>query len=175
MKEQLSALIDDELDAEHAQYIITGVMAGGQLKQCWDTYHLIGDVMRADFQRHSSLTQKIMHEISQEPIVFAPMASQKLKEKRNFIPSAWSVAASCAAVMLVAFVAIQQQTLSTTNSSMMTASNTNLSKKSAFSSAPVQMASVDVVKNIPSEYLSAHQDLAPNGAHYIQMVAYSGE
>lgn len=175
MKEQLSALIDDELDPEHAQYIISGVMAGGQLKQSWDAYHLIGDVMRADYQRHSSLTQKIMQEISQEPVVFSPISSQNLKAKRSFIPSAWSVAASCAAVMLVAFVAIQQQSLSTTNASMVTASNTNVKSKSAFRSTPVQMASVDVVKNIPSEYLSAHQDLAPNGAHYIQMVAYSGE
>lgn len=173
MKEQLSALIDDELDTEQSQFILTAVMAGGALKKDWDTYHLIGDVMRGDFQSQTDMTQRIMREIANEPVSIAPAAVMQSKKRRLAWspPSAWSVAASCAAVMLVAYVAIQQQTIETKGGALASAqiAQTNTNRNAALS------ASVDVVENIPSEYLTAHQDLSPNGAHYIQMVAYNGE
>lgn len=173
MKEQLSALIDDELDTEHSQFIVSSIMAGGALKKDWDTYHLIGDVMRGDFQTHNDMTSRIMQEIANEPVSIAPASVAQSKQRRlsSYLPSAWSVAASCAAVMLVAYVAIQQQSMVSDQNTMAGAQLAALDSRSNAKS----MSSVDVVERIPSEYLTAHQDLAPNGAHYIQLVAYNGE
>ena len=46
MKDQLSALIDGEFDVASAEHLITSVKLGGELKDCWQQYHLIGDAMR---------------------------------------------------------------------------------------------------------------------------------
>jgi sigma-E factor negative regulatory protein RseA len=65
--------------------------------------------------------------------------------------AAWSIAASVAAVMFVGWVVLQQQVHNNVNA------------------APAQIA-----QNVASEYVLAHQSMAPSStAYYIQPASYS--
>ncbi|HYG32009.1 MAG TPA: sigma-E factor negative regulatory protein [Methylophilaceae bacterium] len=146
MKEQISALMDDELSTDGLDHLFTATKGDGALGECWSTYHLIGDVMRGNPVMPSDFKQRLMQKIASEPAVLAP---RNVRRERR--PMMWSVAASAAAVMFVGWVVLQQQAPENAN-------------------APV----VEIAQNLPSEYLQAHQAVAPSSSSYfIQPAAYS--
>lgn len=147
MKDQISALMDDELALDSSEHLFTAVKVGGELGECWATYHLIGDVMRGNSVFKADFQQRLMHKLDMEPVAFAP------RTRRSWIKTsvALSAAASVAAVMFVGWVVLQQQ------------------GKGSTGNPPVEIA-----QNLPSEYLLAHQAMAPSStAYYIQPAAYS--
>ena len=145
MKEKISALMDGDLALEDAEYLMTAMKAKGEAAQAWSTYHLIGDVMRDDPALRADLTSRIMKEVANQPAVLAPKASL-VQAKR---PMLWSVAASVAGVFFVGWMVLHNQ---------------------------VQdgLAPVEIAQNVPSEYLLAHQSMAPtNAAYFIQPASYT--
>jgi sigma-E factor negative regulatory protein RseA len=175
MKDQLSALIDGELEIESADHLIASAKAGGELKNCWAYYHLIGDAMRNEVSMSQGFSNRVMSALDAEPIIFAPNASNILSsiqsdalQANNSAPSGasssaryaksyqniknnkvWSVAASVAAVMFVGVMVLQ---LNQTE----------------------ELAPVEIAQSVPTEYLQAHQAAAPNGAaYYIQNASFS--
>lgn len=155
MKEQLSALMDGEFDTSNADHLLIVAKSDGELRRAWNAYHMIGDVMRGEHAYHSNITNRIMDAIDSEPTVLAPVAAQvtqvKLQESLFKKTAFWSVAASVTAVMFVGLMLLQQQK-----------SEQNL------------LSPVEIAENLPSEYLTAHQTYAPNGAaYYIQNVSYT--
>jgi len=147
MKEQISALMDDELSTDSLDYLFTAVKSDDNLGECWATYHLIGDVMRGNPMMKPDFKQQLMQKLEAEPAVLAP---RNIRRERR--PMMWSIAASAAAVMFVGWVVLQQQGPENANA------------------APV----VEIAQNIPSEYLQAHQAVAPSSSSYfIQPAAYS--
>lgn len=151
MKDQLSALIDGEFDVENAEHLIRSVKSGGELKDCWQHYHLIGDAMRNEMVLSQDFSARVMGALGDEPTVLAPpQIAIEATAKTSFYKSNqfWSVAASVAAVMFVGVMVLQQQT-------------------SLEDSSPVEIA-----QSMPLEYLEAHHAAAPNGvAYYIQNVS----
>ena len=144
MKDQISALMDDEFDVEGSGHLLTAVQAGGELAECWSTYHLIGDAMRGQAFLQSDFKHRLMERLDSEPTVLSPRAGKKS-------PVLWSMAASVAAVMFVGWMVMQQQT------------------QNAADVAPLEIA-----QNVPSEYLLAHQASSANSAaYYIQPAAFS--
>jgi len=159
MSEQISALMDDEIALEDAGRLIASLHNSKQAAETWSEYHLIGDVMRGNTMFAKDFKQKLMQRIDMEPTMLAPKAaqqnSQKLAEFKDKLPVKWSMAASFAAVMVVGWMALQQQTQTT---------------------APVmEMAQVETSEQaIPDEYLYAHQVSAPStSSYYIQSVNYA--
>ncbi len=147
MKDQISALMDDELALEGSEHVFIAAKADDKLSECWATYHLIGDAMRGNPVLKLDFKRRLMQELESEPTVLAPPI------KKPFIktPALWSIAASVTAVMFVGWMVLQQQV-----------QNGN------------DIAPVEIAQNLPSEYLLAHQALAPtNSAYYIQPVGYS--
>jgi len=145
MKEKISALMDGDLALEDAEYLMTAMKAKGETAEAWSTYHLIGDVMRDDPALRADLTSRIMKEVANQPAVLAPKASL-VQAKR---PMLWSVAASVAGVFFVGWMVLHNQ---------------------------VQdgLAPVEIAQNVPSEYLLAHQSMAPtNAAYFIQPASYT--
>lgn len=145
VKEQISALMDDDLDLENAEHVFKSIKSGGEAEKSWSTYHLIGDVLRGNDVLSRDFTSKIMKEISNQPAVLAPnILISNIK-----FPAVWSVAASVVAVMIVGFMALQYQAHD-------------------FGIAPVEMA-----KNQPDAYLLAHQSMAPvNTAYLLQTASF---
>ena len=160
MKDQLSALIDGELEIDSADHLIASAKSGGELKQCWAHYHLIGDVMRGEMNTHHSLSNRVMSALDAEPTVLAPNRLQELVTEADAIPASnglaiinnnklWSIAASVAAVMFVGVMVLQ---LNQTE----------------------ELMPVEIAQSVPTEYLQAHQAAASSGAaYYIQTASYT--
>ncbi|MES2500577.1 MAG: sigma-E factor negative regulatory protein [Pseudomonadota bacterium] len=153
MKDQLSALIDGEFDVASAEHLITSIKSDGELKGCWQHYHLIGDAMRGDSYLSPGFSARVLDALDIEPTVLAPRSAVEneivSKKSRFSSNQLWSVAASVAAVMFVGLMVLQQQ---------LTGSE--------------EMTPVEIAQSIPFEYLEAHQAAAPSGAaYYIQNVS----
>lgn len=161
MKNQLSALIDGELSIEDAAHLITSAKTGGELKNCWAHYHLIGDALRGDVGRggvnmHHDFSNRVLTALEAEPTVLASnqatttqLASKKMAYKKS--TKFWSAAASVAAVMFVGAMVFQQQF-----------------------SQPETLAPVEIAQSVPTEYLQAHQAAAPSSAaYYIQNASFA--
>ena len=145
MKEQISALMDNDLALEDAEFLMTALKANGQASKSWATYHLIGDVMRGNKVLRHDLTASIMQEIAKQPTVLAPKPSL-FKNKQV----AFSVAASVAAVFFVGMVVLHQQ------------------------SQEASVAPIEIAQAMPAEYLRAHQSMSPsNAAYFIQPASFS--
>lgn len=145
MKEQISALMDDDLALEDAEYLMTALKANGEVAKSWATYHLIGDVIRGNKVLSHDMTASIMQEIAKEPTVLAPKPS--LVKNKQVV---WSVAASIAAVFFVGLVVLHQQ------------------------SQEASIAPIEIAQAVPAEYLRAHQSMSPsNAAYFIQPAAFS--
>jgi len=161
MSEQISALMDDEIAVEDAEHLIASIHTSRQASQTWHQYHLIGDAMRGDVALGAGFKQKLMQKIEQEPTVLAPSASKvisgaKTEALKDKLPASWSIAASFAAVMVVGWLALQQQSQPNPSATLEVAKATTTSE------------------SIPNEYLMAHQSLAPStSSYYIQSVNYS--
>ena len=173
MKDQLSALVDGELDISNASHLITAVKAGGEMNESWSHYHLIGDVMRGDnYMNHqfsASLMRMLDHEltsihsdavheqksvnIQDNQILISPYnVTDILTNKSRFnLNKVWSIAASVAAIMFVGVMVIQMQL-----------------------SGSDEMLPIEIAKSGSMEYLQAHQQAAPSGAaYYIQNASFN--
>ncbi len=154
MKNQLSALIDGEFDIEAAEHLITSAKTGGELKNCWAHYHLIGDAMRGDVHMHHDFSRRVMTALDAEPTVLAANQPTSVSSKLSRYKKStklWSLAASVAAVMFVGVMVFQQQF-----------------------SQPESLSPVEIAQSVPTEYLQAHQAAAPTGAaYYIQAASYT--
>lgn len=165
MNEQLSALLDDEIAVEDAAHLITAMLSSKDAAQAWSDYNLIGDAMRGNAILSNQFKQNLMQKLDMEATVLAPnaaLATHSLEAAHHHvIPVSWSIAASFAAVMVVGWMVLNQQT-----------HNGN-------ELAPIEVAQVVIAKDaaidsgIPAEYLSAHQASAPSASsYYIQTVSY---
>lgn len=177
MKDQLSALIDGELNIESSEHLITSAKSSGELKSAWASYHLIGDAMRGDTPLRQDFTSRVMLALEAEPTVLSTKVSSDsesnatnvttiTKNKATYKTSGfWSVAASVAAVMFVGVVVLQQQ---------MTVSPEQVVLVKTERVAPAEALSpIQIAQSVPTEYLQAHQAAAPTGAaYYIQDASF---
>jgi sigma-E factor negative regulatory protein RseA len=105
MKSQMSALMDNELDADDAEHLFVALKGEGELSERWSTYHLIGDAMRGESPLSVDFTRRLMQQLEAEPTVLAPAPRRQAHKS-----SPWMTAvAGVAAVMFVSWVVLQQQ------------------------------------------------------------------
>ena len=151
MKQQLSALVDGEVDVERCEHIFLAAKSQGEVAQAWRDYHVIRDVMRDECWIQSDMTSRIMAELADEPTVLAPqalaMADKVTHLRPRFSKYTWSIAASVAAAFFVGLFVLNQPELE----------------------PAAQIADNDTV-----QYVMAHHNYAPNSAtYYLQNVAYN--
>lgn len=106
MKEQLSALMDGEVDLEASPHLYTALCKSDEASKCWFTYHLIGDALRGDLRMQTGLHARIMQTLASEPTVLAPRRRWRdMLQLPHMVP----MAASVAAVAFVGWVVWQSQ------------------------------------------------------------------
>src|SRR6185295_1647381 len=143
MKEQISALMDGELEGHAADQAIEALRAGGEALETWRLYHLIGDGMRDTRLAGAGFTARFAERLAAEPTVLAPGRLPGRTPVRRF---AYAAAASVAAVALVGWLAFAPQP-----------------------QTPVPMAKTDTpaiaitvpMTNAANDYLLAHQGFSP--------------
>jgi sigma-E factor negative regulatory protein RseA len=152
MKQQLSALVDGEVDIERCEHIFLAAKSTGEVAQAWRDYHVIRDVLREECWVQSDMTSRIMAQLVDEPTMLVPQAtpaSEKISHIRpHFSKYTWSIAASVAAAFFVGLFVLNQPDVAT----------------------PAQIADNDT-----DQYVLAHHNYAPTSAtYYMQNVAYNG-
>jgi sigma-E factor negative regulatory protein RseA len=164
MKEKLSALIDGELRGEELRAHILLLRTDAELREAWDTYHLIGDTLRG--QCGSELSGRVIALLREEPTVLAPRRMPAPVRRAAWV--AMSMAASAAAVVLVFWTALPSLR---TGPSVAMGPETTVIADSAQSRAAAVPASAPAAHNAPvltaeeaENYLFAHQPYSHSSA-----------
>lgn len=150
MKEQLSALMDDQGDRAECERCLNRLKDDGELRLSWEIYHLIGDTLRDT--GGGALSESFASRLAAEPTVIAPRARPATGMLRGPLRYALPIAASIAAVAFVAWVGLPQLT----SSPVVEARNAGV--------APVAGATVIPVAHDVGDYLLAHQRFSPSSA-----------
>ena len=104
MTQDISSLMDGELEASEAEQAIRSCCASGEAGQTWKTYHLIGDVLRGG-KPHPTRTSERVHEaLAAEPAIIA--RPRRLLET-TFGRVALAAAASVATIGVVGWIGTQ--------------------------------------------------------------------
>ncbi len=111
INEQISALLDNELDPTEARNALDHLQGDDSLRQQWDRYHLIGDAMRGEAVRLSteSIADRVRARLESEAITGT--SDQPIPISRNpryrarWLKTAGGglLAASVAAITVIAF------------------------------------------------------------------------
>ena len=158
MKQQLSAMMDGEIDLDANPHLLYAAIRSDEVAQCWSEYHLIGDILRRE-EVHVDVTSRVVQQLASEPTVLAPRPLLKVFLERRF---ATSIAASVTAVAFVGWVAWHMQPAPTASiaQNVPAASQPNALTPEAF-----------------DQYQLAHAEYAPNkGLQHggdVQLVTYS--
>ena len=152
--DKISALMDGELDEQRARQELARLKQRHELRETWDTFHLIGDALRGDALLSANVKHRVSERLAQEPTVLASRRSAVGKIATYVL----SAAASISAVALVGWVAISISTVSTPP---------EIAR--APTPAPVRAAPAPQIASVPSEgsmneYLLAHQGFSPSTA-----------
>ncbi|WP_186297767.1 sigma-E factor negative regulatory protein [Sedimenticola selenatireducens] len=113
INEQISALLDNELDLTEARNALDYLQGDDSLRQQWDHYHLIGDAMRGEAVRLSveSIADRVRAKLDNEAIESSSDHQQPVPISRNpryrarWLKTAGGglLAASVAAITVIAF------------------------------------------------------------------------
>ena len=152
--DKISELMDGELDEHQARRQVVRVARDASMRETWEAFHLIGDVMRGEQALSGRFGDALSERLSREPTVLAPRRGIVTKITNVALP----VAASIAAVAAVGWVAFFNNPLAP---SFETA-------KAPVAPAAVMQPSAQLA-SVPSdgkmnEYLFAHQEFSPSTA-----------
>ncbi len=101
-REQLSALVDDELTQE-ASSVIESLLEDNDAKQTWTRYHLIGDSLRGHLPGHiEDISGNVSQALASEPTILAPAKKSTSRASSNLMKPVmgFAIAASVAAVAI---------------------------------------------------------------------------
>ncbi len=151
MTQELSSLMDGELEADEARRAIRGCCGSESLKDTWRTYHLIGDAMRGEAPCRGAATRRIMEALEREPTVLAP----RLRLGASAGRIAFAAAASVATVAVVGWIGMQDRTSS---------GGPSMARTDAPAAQPVAVANVVPLRNM-NDYVVYHRQM-PNAEFY---------
>lgn len=106
MDEDLSAWVDDELDAARSDRLYARLDGDDALRERWDTYHLIGDVLRGS-SAAGLARAAFAAKLASEPTVVAPVVRPPVAApaRGRAVSRVASVAAGVAAIGFVGWAA----------------------------------------------------------------------
>ncbi|MGL1834973.1 sigma-E factor negative regulatory protein [Rhodocyclaceae bacterium SMB388] len=107
MKDQLSALLDGDLDDSSSGAVFDSLRRDPAMRERWSAYCLIGDTIRGESAGSVDLSARVMEQIRTEPTLLAPAAIERQAGERGGRKSSlMSIAASVMGVVAVGWVAM---------------------------------------------------------------------
>jgi|SRR5882724_341505 len=143
MKEQISALMDGELEGRAADQAIDALRGEGEALETWRLYHVISDGMRDTRLLRAGFTARFSERLAAEPTVLAPGRLPGRTPVQRFT---FAAAASIAAVALVGWLAFGPQP--------------QAPQPIAKMETPIAPVSVQLT-SAANDYLLAHQGFSP--------------
>jgi len=165
-REQLSALVDDELTHESSP-VIDSLLQDNEAKQTWTRYHLIGDSLRGHLPGHIvDISNNVSQVIASEPTVLAPGKKKSTDYMKPVM--GFAIAASVAAVAI--FNVQQANQISETGQTVIAQSSIATSQPSLATSPQLVtqqkgQAQVYQVRNVDprlNRYLVNHNEYRAN-------------
>jgi sigma-E factor negative regulatory protein RseA len=144
MKEKISTLLDDELDLKGTSQTVSEIIKDKRLRERFETYQLIRDSMKNELSDATFSSKSILDAIDKEPIQMQFNKTSKVASAMALpYPSwmSWPVAASFAAVLLIAALSMNHRYLKPSET-------------------------VEIAEDVPADYIQAHQMLAPTNVAY---------
>ncbi len=204
-REEVSALVDNELPGDQMESALTTVYADG--RATWDIYHQIGDLMRSDEMGHAFSTDfsaRMSARLAAEPAIVAPIFKPSKpvrteqsppgdgRGRQQSLTRRFAIPVMAVAVAAVAVITNPHMLTSTQNGAgVATAPATarlqpNSNYALVASSAPAAAVNADatvqdgVILRDPriDEYLLAHQRFSPSlysTAQYARMAPFVSE
>lgn len=153
MREQISELVDGELQESNAATVLAALREPGNARDAWQTYHLIGDAMRDTPVLSAGFSARVAQRLAAEPVVLAPPATAA--PRAAAATRAWGlrVAASVAAAGFVAWVAFGPRPASEAVAPVAQAPQAPVTAQAEPAHVPPPAAAPD--------YLLAHQRYSP--------------
>jgi sigma-E factor negative regulatory protein RseA len=115
MKQRISDLMDGELDADQCDAALRSLAKDDELRDCWHTYHLIGDCLRGEALAGGAprpvVTEKILARLAEEPTVLAPRHKSGVGRVGGRTRVALALAASVATLSVIGVIASRQAQL----------------------------------------------------------------
>jgi negative regulator of sigma E activity len=144
MNEDISRLMDGELEDDAAFERVVGSMKQPGAMATWVCYHAIGDALRGECTVSTRVSRRLAIALASEPTVLAP-------PRRVDRPAAWAwaAAATVAAVAVVGWTAVSMTDAPT--------SAVALAREAASVRPEALRAQV-----IPADYLYAHREMSPS-------------
>jgi len=165
----ISALLDDELDASEASRAIDALRRDETLREAWSAYHLIGDTLRHDAAGYfPDISAKVMAQLSEGPVLLAPVI--RLKPRPAPLRLALPLAAAVMGVAAVGWVALSL------NAHQPAALVAKVDTAPPANETAAQLAQTAPPDATLKEYLLAHQAYSPTDriqgvAPYIRTVS----
>jgi sigma-E factor negative regulatory protein RseA len=163
--EKISQLMDGELDASETDVQVGRLKGGAQLRERWDTYHLIRDALRDEVDVGPAFMRRLHERLEQEPVVLAPRPrqSQRSAPSQRLMRYTLPMAAGLAGIVVVGWLALSgapgpQQPLAS-ESQAQTRKVQTVAQSPARPAAPPPSANGGM-----SDYLVAHQEFSPSTA-----------
>jgi len=150
---KISEWMDGELDGTTARRQVERLKQDTELRHVWETFHLIGDVMRGERALSPGFERRLADRLAAEPTVLAPRAYPV----RRFATYALSTAASLSAVALVGWLAYVNNLLGPQPEIAVAPAT----PQPALIAPEPQLASVQSDGTM-NEYLIAHQEFSPS-------------
>ena len=143
MRTEISALVDGETESHEIRAVLAALRADPEMREAWNQYHLIGDVLRGEPKLECDITSGVMQRLIEEPVVLAP----QLRRQGGWQRPLAALAASVAGVAVVGWLALAPAQRS---------EQAVLAKTEAAGKRMDPVAANDM-----QEYLLAHQANAP--------------
>jgi len=152
--DKISAFMDGEAAPAETRQALTNLRSDEECQKLWNSFHLVGDVMRGDPVLRDDFIDRLRERIKNEPTVLAPRARWSAPTR-----FAYSAAAAVAGLAVVAAIVM-------TNNPLRPAGDIATAPKSN----PLQIAQSDEHLRPAAnpaqvnEYLMAHQEFSPRTA-----------
>jgi sigma-E factor negative regulatory protein RseA len=152
--DKISEWMDGELNKHETRAQVERLKQDAELRDCWGTFHLIGDIMRGERVLSEGFERRVAKRLAEEPTVLAP----RIPAARRVATYALSAAASLSAVALVGWMAFFNNPL---------APQPEIAQAPNTPPAPAVLAPEPQLASVPSdgtmnEYLIAHQGFSPS-------------
>jgi len=108
MKDKLSTLLDGSLDEESMAAMFDLLKRDPSARREWDTWCLIGDVLRGEQGGSPDFVARVMDAVEREPVVFAPARAAASEARRSVWRAMLPVAAGSALSYVLSMRLIRQ-------------------------------------------------------------------
>jgi len=158
--DRISAFMDGESAPEETRQAIKRLNDDGECRKRWESFHLVGDVMRGDPILRDDFVERLRQRMAEEPTVLAPRA--RWRATTRFVHSA---AAAVAGVAVVLTLVLTNNPLRPAGEIAGRSNQTDASRMARADKADtrVQPASAPNPAQV-NEYLMAHQEFSPRTA-----------